>query len=208
MFRFFEQFETTSANRFRSPNDMQFQFSYFWFIIHEKKYSSFADALKQCDKNTDGALSKEELVDLIGGDDSNDSSGPVRAMWQAFNTCSFRASDSKVSSIQDIASCSHFMRIIDGNVLNQPKYKHEISYGKDVSFIMLSNDFADDSKNLEKIRTSPTKFISINDNRDHTQENDGQISELYLNFLETMFPKPSPFEYSAGRRNTLLYIGD
>lgn len=34
--KFFLEFKKTSSNKFRSSNDMQYSFSYFYFLINEK----------------------------------------------------------------------------------------------------------------------------------------------------------------------------
>lgn len=41
--KFASEFERTSSNRFRQPNDMQLQFAYSYFLIHEKNWGFEVD---------------------------------------------------------------------------------------------------------------------------------------------------------------------
>eukprot|EP00818_Percolomonas_sp_WS_P009122 CAMPEP_0117453118 /NCGR_PEP_ID=MMETSP0759-20121206/10035_1 /TAXON_ID=63605 /ORGANISM="Percolomonas cosmopolitus, Strain WS" /LENGTH=1265 /DNA_ID=CAMNT_0005246093 /DNA_START=354 /DNA_END=4151 /DNA_ORIENTATION=+ len=57
-----QEFNITSSNRFRSSNDMQYTFSYFYFMMHEgKEYNALEFYRKELDTNNDGALQDYEI---------------------------------------------------------------------------------------------------------------------------------------------------
>jgi hypothetical protein len=64
--RFAAQFEATSSHRFREPNDMQYAFSYVYFLMHQRAPYNFSAIFhNELDTNHDGELSLNELRTLI-----------------------------------------------------------------------------------------------------------------------------------------------
>lgn len=49
MNEFMVEFDITSSNRFRTSNDMQYSFSYFYFLMNEKKIFNLTQILKSFD---------------------------------------------------------------------------------------------------------------------------------------------------------------
>lgn len=49
-----DQFDLTSSHRFRSPNDMQFAFSYFYYLMSEKKLFNSSRILQSFDSDQSG----------------------------------------------------------------------------------------------------------------------------------------------------------
>jgi hypothetical protein len=56
-----EEFDKTSSNRFRSSDDMQYAFSYFYYLIHEGKNYSAIEFFNSLDTNKDGILQGHEI---------------------------------------------------------------------------------------------------------------------------------------------------
>ena len=52
--QFVEQFKTTSSHKIRSSNDMQFAFSYYYFLISEKKLVNISDVFDEFDVDNSG----------------------------------------------------------------------------------------------------------------------------------------------------------
>ena len=205
--RFPKETESTSSNHFRGPDDLQFQFAYFYFLINEPRYRNLSEALSAADANDDGDISWEEMESFIAGDPIYWESGrTVTEIRDGFKSC--QQVEHKNLSIDNIVACRTISSQIENNIVKQKKYKHEIVKDEDVFFTGLSNDLPSVTKRLNEIRTSPKKFISINDDRDHDKLNDDDISRVYTKFLETMFPTPSPFEHPSGKRNEYHYLKD
>ena len=52
--RYPDEFEATSSHKLRSSDDMQFSFSYFYFLMSEKKTMDVADAFAELDSDQSG----------------------------------------------------------------------------------------------------------------------------------------------------------
>jgi hypothetical protein len=55
------QFNQTSANRFRSKTDMQYTFSYMYWLMSKKKDVNYTELFGIADSNRDGLLSDNEV---------------------------------------------------------------------------------------------------------------------------------------------------
>ena len=56
-----KEFNDTSSHRFRHPNDMQFSFSYYYYVMQEPKPYNANESFKLLDKNDDGQLDSAEI---------------------------------------------------------------------------------------------------------------------------------------------------
>ena len=54
--RFPKQFDTTSSNKLRSKNDMQFALSYFYYVIDQTKEFDVARVFQEVDADASGEL--------------------------------------------------------------------------------------------------------------------------------------------------------
>lgn len=62
--RFPEEWDETSSHRVRSSNDMQYSFSYFYYIMGQKLNVSAGDVFDEMDTDMSGVLSDRELRTL------------------------------------------------------------------------------------------------------------------------------------------------
>lgn len=62
--KFPNEFEKTSKNKLRSNDDMQFAFSYFYFMMSERNNHSTLDVFNITDVNQDGELNQNEIRTL------------------------------------------------------------------------------------------------------------------------------------------------
>lgn len=53
-FRYEDEFDKTSSHKLRSVDDMQFAFSYFYYIIEEKETLSLHDIFNKLDTDKSG----------------------------------------------------------------------------------------------------------------------------------------------------------
>lgn len=57
-----KEFNITSSNRFRSSNDMQYTFTYFYYLMHQgTKYDTYKFFSEKLDRNNDGVLDDYEI---------------------------------------------------------------------------------------------------------------------------------------------------
>eukprot|EP00976_Prorocentrum_cordatum_P115308 1195989-Prorocentrum_minimum.AAC.1 len=59
------EFKATSSHRFRSGKDMQYAFSYFYFLMHAPRGRMLQHLLRELDTDGDGFFSDNELHTLI-----------------------------------------------------------------------------------------------------------------------------------------------
>ena len=204
-FRFPEQFTKTSASKFRTPVDMQFAFSYYYFIIHSTYQPTEIEFLKAIDFNQDNELSVGELSFLR----SRLFKQPVKDrdianfnfMVETCLTSNSSEADSDLLKgklkIEDAQLCPEMLLHITQSIKNVhlPTYEHEITDNSEVTFLLIMGDHKNVRKELDKSRKSLTKFICIND--DETQANadkDGLIAKEYSDYRLALFPDASPFE--------------
>jgi hypothetical protein len=62
--RFPDEWDETSSHRVRSSNDMQYSFSYFYYIMGQKLNVSAGDVFDEMDTDLSGVLSDRELRTL------------------------------------------------------------------------------------------------------------------------------------------------
>ncbi|KAK9811335.1 hypothetical protein WJX72_002047 [[Myrmecia] bisecta] len=79
------------------------------------------------------------------------------------------------------------------------KYKTQLGDSKLSGFHMLNSDLGKLKAQLDGIRARPPRFLCLNDNFNDTVAND-KASQEVRDFLQAMFPKPSPYELPPGRR--------
>lgn len=63
-FRFPLEFDKTSAHRVRHPEDMQFAFSYFYFLMSAQQQLNVSDVFDEVDTDHSGVLSDREIRTL------------------------------------------------------------------------------------------------------------------------------------------------
>lgn len=63
-FRFPLEFDKTSAHRVRHPEDMQFAFSYFYFLMSAQQQLNVSDVFDEIDTDHSGVLSDREIRTL------------------------------------------------------------------------------------------------------------------------------------------------
>jgi UDP-N-acetylglucosamine-lysosomal-enzyme len=73
----------------------------------------------------------------------------------------------------------------------------------EVAFQMIGDDYNDTKAQLDSVRARRTKFICINDNMEDPSQ---EVIDLFQDFLESFFPKPSSFELTDGRINKYLRL--
>lgn len=63
-FRFPLEFDKTSGHRVRHPEDMQFAFSYFYFLMSAQQQLNVSDVFDEVDTDRSGVLSDREIRTL------------------------------------------------------------------------------------------------------------------------------------------------
>ncbi|KAG1679747.1 N-acetylglucosamine-1-phosphotransferase subunits alpha/beta [Nymphon striatum] len=220
-----KEFEKTSSNKFRSSDDMQFSLSYFYFLMSENRTVSTEEIFNRFDFDQSGrTLSDREIRFLI----AQAYGSPVsKKMFQNFENeiknCStyhpssqnykfnktierFYNLDLPIVTKELISKCPAIASALKKKFGNMHKNEFTVKGEEDITFKMIGSNLSITSSQLDGIRKRPTKFICLNDNINHQNENAAKAKALVLDFYETLFPEPSMFELPPDQQNTFLDV--
>ncbi|EDO40260.1 predicted protein [Nematostella vectensis] len=218
---FADEFEATSSHKLRSSNDMQFAFSYMYYVMGKKASLNLTELFEELDSDHSGALSDRELrtlatrlyplpLDL----------GVIRSLEKTLINCSrdlnYTAPHATWENYYDptlplvteslLRACTPIMEILLNDTkktLN--KYKFETTNDEDIAFKMIRDNVTVVLNQMDGIRAKRRKFICLNDNLDH--DSDTHLAKaLLVDLYESLFPIPSQFELKQGYRNRFLYM--
>lgn len=164
------EFQRTSANRFRSQTDLQFSFTYYNFIL-SKLYE----------------INSEELLDIY----SNDTLQKFNVSYDLIVKCN---SYNKFIDSQMCKSVNNQLRNIIESIKH--KYKYEIFKKRISNQFSLNNENGFELINMNlNYSENFTKFLCINDEINYDDLTNAKSVFKYLEiFYEKNFPKKSSFE--------------
>eukprot|EP01103_Thecamoeba_quadrilineata_P014464 TRINITY_DN4324_c0_g1_i3.p1 TRINITY_DN4324_c0_g1~~TRINITY_DN4324_c0_g1_i3.p1 ORF type:complete len:677 (-),score=171.88 TRINITY_DN4324_c0_g1_i3:94-2124(-) len=192
--------DATSSHQFRSGSDMQYSFSYFYFLVHQKKPFSSEAIFKELDVDQDGMLNSFELKNLailLFGDSSKNSHN-FEVLRQLLAN-----SDGKIN-FESFINNQVFLSKLESKITSQPKNKFEMVGSDDVAFLMIRDDPDVANQALNDIREKRNRFICINDNLNHSDSSSTAVLNVVHNFYESLFPLRSEFELPEGVSNPHL----
>ncbi|KAK3755467.1 hypothetical protein QZH41_005971 [Actinostola sp. cb2023] len=222
-----EEFDRTSSHKLRSSDDMQFAFSYIYFVIGQTSTLNVTKLFRELDTDHSGALSHRELRTLatriypLPLAYSN-----VKKLEKTLINCSLGLGlDLGPTTSQQehqenkpkpalplvteslLSACTEVTKLLNESKGITKKYKHETVGDEDIWFKMISNNATLVLTQLDNIRARKKKFVCLNDNIDHSQ-NATLVRALLVDFYKSLFPIPSQFELPANFRNRFLYVDD
>ncbi|XP_060533597.1 N-acetylglucosamine-1-phosphotransferase subunits alpha/beta isoform X2 [Cylas formicarius] len=222
------EFALTERNRFRRANDMQFSFSYYYFLMSEKIQKTSGEIFDDVDTDGSGTWSDREIrnvltkmyelplsYEIVDGFEAILINCSERQTFNILSTPPYeRYIDSKLPTITRdmVVECSHLSQILRTKFGSVPKYKYEIiksSENGHVTFRMLRSNITDVVIQLDEIREELKKFICLNDNLDETKSAENEVIRAILyDFYLSLFPNPSNFELPEESRNRFLYMDE
>jgi len=226
--KFAEDWDMTSSHQMRCPSDMQFAFSYFYFLMSEPLNSSIDDLFAEVDTDKSGVLSDRELrilatrindlpIDLqtleglertiINCSRQNatlmPSDHPMSSQWEVY----FDKRMPQVT-LDLVKTCPLITNALQKQLKSRTKYEFEVVGEDDIMFKMLNANVTRVVKILDEIRQKPRKFICLNDNIDYEQASAKTVKIVLRDFYESLFPKPSRFELPMEYRNRFLHVDE
>lgn len=85
--------------------------------------------------------------------------------------------------------------------------KYEILGADDVSFLTIQSNASLVVQDLDKLRRNPKKFICINDDIDHYEDQEAEaVKKVLHDFYSSLFPVASSFELKEGEANNFSYV--
>ncbi|XP_053720050.1 N-acetylglucosamine-1-phosphotransferase subunits alpha/beta isoform X2 [Synchiropus splendidus] len=223
-----EEFDKTSAHRVRHPEDMQFAFSYFYFLMSTQQLLNVSDVFEEIDTDRSGILSDREirtlatrihelplsLQDLTGLEQMliNCSKTLPANLTELhlFNPTQEAYYDPSMPPVTKglILNCKPITERIQKAFRDQNKYQFEIMGEEEIAFKMVRTNVSHVVGQLDDIRKNPRKFICLNDNIDHSHKDAATVKAVLRDFYESMFPLPSQFELPREYRNRFLHMDE
>ncbi|XP_058987006.1 N-acetylglucosamine-1-phosphotransferase subunits alpha/beta-like [Musca domestica] len=225
--KFSQEILTTATHRFRAPNDLQFAFLYYSFLMEETYNETIDNIFDEFDTDHSLTWSDREIRTFLS------KIFPLPLDWSAvrffegvIQNCSQspeykyedfahkrhttvlyeRYEDSHLPTVSKVLvkQCLPLVEALQLNFGTRPKYKYKVNSKRNTfnNFMMLSSNVTEVVDALDGIRRNPRKFNCINDNLDPKYEEENElIRHLLEDFYLSLFPHRSQFELDHQYRN-------
>uniref|UniRef100_A0A4W4GL23 N-acetylglucosamine-1-phosphotransferase subunits alpha/beta n=1 Tax=Electrophorus electricus TaxID=8005 RepID=A0A4W4GL23_ELEEL len=223
-----QEFDKTSYHRVRHSEDMQFAFSYFYFLMSALQRFDVSRVFDEIDTDRSGVLSDREIRTLATRiHELPLSLQDLTSLEQMLINCSKALPSNQtqlhmVSPTQEsyydpnmppvtkglVIHCQPIVERIQKAFKDQNKYKFEIMGEEEIAFKMVRTNVSHVVGQLDDIRKNPRKFVCLNDNIDHTHKDGSMVKAVLRDFYESMFPLPSQFELPREYRNRFLHMAE
>ncbi|XP_076153324.1 N-acetylglucosamine-1-phosphotransferase subunits alpha/beta-like [Alosa pseudoharengus] len=221
-----KEFDKTSSHRVRHSEDMQFAFSYFYFLMSALQHLNVSQVFDEIDTDHSGVLSDREIRTLATRiHELPLSLQDLTGLEQMLINCSKTLPTNltglhQISPTQEayydpsmppvtkglVVNCKPITERIHKAFRDQNKYKFEIMGEEEIAFKMVRTKVSHVVGELDDIRKNPRKFICLNDNIDHSHKDAGTVKAVLRDFYESMFPLPSQFELPREHLNRFLHM--
>ncbi|KAM9846113.1 N-acetylglucosamine-1-phosphotransferase subunits alpha/beta [Aulostomus maculatus] len=223
-----EEFDKTSGHRVRHAEDMQFAFSYFYFLMSTQQQLNVSEVFDEIDTDHSGVLSDREIRTLATRIHElplslQDLTGLEQLLINCSKTLPTNLTklhlvnptqeayyDASMPPVTKglILHCKPITERIHKAFRDQNKYKFEIMGEEEIAFKMVRTNVSHVVGQLDDIRKNPRKFICLNDNIDHSHKDAATVKAVLRDFYESMFPLPSQFELPREYRNRFLHMDE
>ncbi|KAG2460224.1 GNPTA phosphotransferase, partial [Polypterus senegalus] len=188
IFRFPEEFDITSSHKVRHSEDMQFAFSYFYYLMSAVQQFNVSQVFDEVDTDLSGVLSDRE----------------IRTLATRIHELPLNLQPPVTKGL--VTNCKPITDRIHKAYKEKTKYKFEIMGEEEIAFKMIRTNVSHVVGQLDDIRKNPRKFVCLNDNIDHSHKDAATVKAVLRDFYESMFPIPSQFELPREYRNRFLHM--
>ncbi|XP_045104372.1 N-acetylglucosamine-1-phosphotransferase subunits alpha/beta-like [Portunus trituberculatus] len=219
--KFREEFELTSSHRIRKANDMQYAFSYYFYLMSEKRIRTPTEIFTEFDTDASGTLSDREIRTLLASlHDLPLHYNIVHEFHMLVKNCSaahhtrevptpvyerYADSDLPTVSLELMLKCEPLTALLKKlEKVNKYRYTHQSDEA--VHFKMVTSNVSIVIHMLDEVRKNRRKFICLNSNLDPKSKSNDLIHALVQDTYESLFPLPSSFELPLNYRNRFLYV--
>uniref|UniRef100_A0A8C5PZA2 N-acetylglucosamine-1-phosphotransferase subunits alpha/beta n=1 Tax=Leptobrachium leishanense TaxID=445787 RepID=A0A8C5PZA2_9ANUR len=219
------EFDLTSAHKVRHSQDMQFAFSFFYYLMSAIQQLNISQVFDDIDTDGSGILSDREIRTLATRIHQlplslQDLTGLEHMLINCSKTLQLNSTqESFIPATQEsyydpnlppvtkhlIISCKPVAELIRKTYKDKNKYRFEIMGEEDIAFKMIRTNVSHVVGQLDDIRKNPRKFICLNDNINHNHKDAQTVKAVLRDFYESMFPIPSQFELPREYRNRFLH---
>ncbi|XP_016078692.1 PREDICTED: N-acetylglucosamine-1-phosphotransferase subunits alpha/beta isoform X1 [Miniopterus natalensis] len=221
-----EEFDKTSFHKVRHSEDMQFAFSYFYYLMSAVQPLNISQVFDEVDTDQSGVLSDREIRTLATRiHDLPLSLQDLTGLEHMLINCSkmLPANITRLSNIPTtqeayydpnlppvtkslVTNCKPVTDKIHKAYKDKNKYRFEIMGEEEIAFKMIRTNVSHVVGQLDDIRKNPRKFVCLNDNIDHNHKDAQTVKAVLRDFYESMFPVPSQFELPREYRNRFLHM--
>ncbi|XP_059834509.1 N-acetylglucosamine-1-phosphotransferase subunits alpha/beta isoform X1 [Hypanus sabinus] len=221
-----EAFDKTSNHKVRHSEDMQFAFSYFYYVMSALQPFNLSDVFDEIDTDRSGILSDREIRTLATRiHELPLSLQDLTSLEQMLINCSkmLPTNETQIDRVppsQEAYYDPNLPPVTKGLVINckpvtdrirkaykdKNKYKFEIMGEEEIAFKMIRTNVSHVVGQLDDIRRNPRKFICLNDNIDHNHKDGATVKAVLRDFYESLFPVASQFELPREYRNRFLHM--
>ncbi|XP_015117764.1 N-acetylglucosamine-1-phosphotransferase subunits alpha/beta [Diachasma alloeum] len=225
--KFHNEFEKTSSHPIRDSEDMQFAFSYFYYLISEKTLISTGDLFDKFDTDRSGTWSDREIRTLLSRmhvlpldysfvlkfeNSIKNCSEKIKldSMPEAPPGERYLDSSLPIVTRELIMKCETIAKKLRNQFGVKQRYQHEIlKAGKNEIFEMLTSNVSMTVQILDEIRQEPKKFICLNDDLDPSRKSENEVVRALLSdFYRSIYPLKSSFELPSQYRNRFSHRDD
>ncbi|KAM6436565.1 N-acetylglucosamine-1-phosphotransferase subunits alpha/beta isoform 2-T2 [Liasis olivaceus] len=220
-----EEFDKTSFHKVRHSEDMQFAFSYFYYLMSAVQQLNISQVFDEVDTDQSGILSDREIRTLATRiHELPLSLQDLTGLEQMLINCSksLPVNITRINIIPPtqeayydpnlppvtknlLMNCKLVTDRIRKAYKDKNKYRFEIMGEEEVAFKMIRTNVSHVVGQLDDIRKNPRKFVCLNDNIDHNHKDAQTVKAVLRDFYESMFPIPSQFELPREYRNRFLH---
>lgn len=220
-----EEFDRTSSHKVRSSGDMQFAFSYFYFLMSEKRDVEPEEIFDAFDVDSSGTWSDREIRTVITHlFDLPVEHSSVQTVEGVLTECAHNFTPNVIRSTpgyerylesslptitkETVVNCSRMITLLRKVFKTKKVNKFEMIKEEDYAFKMIDNNASRVLAQLDGLRRDLKKFICLNDNIDHSSKDSDLVKAVVHDFYESLFPTPSQFELPPEYRNRFLHVRD
>ncbi|XP_075065368.1 N-acetylglucosamine-1-phosphotransferase subunits alpha/beta [Mixophyes fleayi] len=220
------EFDKTSVHKVRHSEDMQFAFSFFYYLMSAIQPLNISQIFHEVDTDGSGVLSDREIRTLATRIHQlplslQDLTGLEHMLINCSKSLQLNSSDGSIASTtqesyydpnlppvtkQLAINCKPVTDLIRKAYKDKNKYRFEIMGEEDIAFKMIRTNVSHVVGQLDDIRKNPRKFICLNDNINHNHKDAQTVKAVLRDFYESMFPIPSQFELPREYRNRFLHM--
>ena len=203
--RWWAEWDATSSHRLRSGRDMQYAFSFFYYLMSRNHEVDLRQVFsRDVDTSQDGVVSDNELRTVVARLEESVEPGDVAAYRSALLEY---ASGDQIDYDTFVAAVHAGVLELEP-IVSQLGDKYEVVGTDDISFLMLHDNATVVEQQLDGIRRRQTKFNCLNDNMNHTNPDSDEAVRTVKRFYEALFPIASQFELPGSRPNRALHVDE
>ncbi|XP_064634376.1 N-acetylglucosamine-1-phosphotransferase subunits alpha/beta-like [Lineus longissimus] len=225
--RFPKDWDVTSSHRIRHSKDMQYAFSYFYYVMGEPKNLTVNEVFERMDVDHSGVLSDREIrtlatrlydlpldlktlvdLELLLKNCSSALPAQHKEYVQRSALESYYDKEMPQITMNVVLFCDPLIDMMSRNFQPETKYKYELVMEEEIAFKMIRTNVSQVVGQLDDIRKNPKKFVCLNDNIDHSKDTAETVKAVLTDFYESLFPEPSQFELPREYRNRFQHVDE